>query len=488
MQLKVKFLNLSAGRPIAVLHKHFAERNTFHVDDRILIRKNGKKIISVVDIATGMLSEDEIVLSTEVLKPLKLKEGDLVFIEPALSPKSIPSISKKLKCKVLSYPEIKDIMKDIVDNALTESEIAYFISAVYKCGMSMEETKEMVRAIVNTGKTLKLKNKIIADKHGVGGVPGRTTPIVVSICAAAGLTMPKTSSRAITSPSGTADALEVICKVDFTIPEIKKIIQKAGACMVWGGSLGLAPADDKIIQVERLIKLDPEAQLIASIMSKKLAVGSKYILIEIPYGKHAKVTKSEALILEKKFKSLAKKFNVKLECSLIETTQPLGNGIGPALEIKDVISVLKRENSGFMLEKRALFLSGMLLELTHKAKKGKGFQMAKGILDSGSAFNKFKQIILAQKGNLNHIPEAKHKKQILSVKDGKISGIDIQKINSLARMLGCPADKFSGIYLYKHLNEKVKKGEKLLTLYSESESELKEAIKFYNKNKPISIT
>ncbi|MBU3913585.1 MAG: thymidine phosphorylase [Nanoarchaeota archaeon] len=487
MQLKVKFLKLSAGRPVAVLHKKLAVKSSMHVDERVLIRKNSHKIVAVVDIAVGMLKEDEIAVSTEISQQLSLKEGEMVYVEPATSPQSIPLISKKLKCKTLNYQEIKKIMQDIVENALTESEIAYFISAVYRCGMSMKEIEEMVRAIVDTGKKLNLKQKLIADKHSIGGIPGRTTPIVVSICAAAGLTFPKTSSRAITSPSGTADALEVICKVDFTIPEIKKIINKTNACMVWGGSLGLAPADDKIIQVERLMNLDPDAQLLASIMSKKLAVGSKYILIEIPYGKHAKVNKKQALNLEKKFKLLAKRFNVKLECALIETKEPLSNGIGPALEIKEVISVLKRESSGFMLEERALVLAGKILELTGKAKSKKGLQMAKKILDSGEALNKFKQIILAQKGKLNGLREAKIKKQILSQKSGEVKEINIKSINTLARLLGCPADKFAGIYLHKHLKEKVKKGEKILTLYSESSSELDGAIKFYNQSNPITI-
>lgn len=487
MNLKVKFLKLSAGRPVAILNKKFAEKSSIHVDDRIRIIKNSHKIIAVVDTAVGMLREDEIVVSTEISEDLDLKEGDIVRIQPAPIPESIPMIYKKLKCAPLNYKEIKEIMSDIVDNALTESEIAYFISAIYRCGMSMQETKDMILAIVNTGKTLNLHKKLIADKHSVGGIPGRTTPIVVSICASAGLTMPKTSSRAITSASGTADALEVICKVDFNLKEIKKIIAKTNACLVWGGSLGLAPADDKIIQVERLLNLDPEAQLLASIMSKKIAVGSKYILIEIPYGKRAKVNEKQAIAIKEKFLELAKDFNVHLECILLKTAQPLGNGIGPALEIKDVIKVLERKSSCFMLEKRAVILAGKLLEMTEKAKKDEGEKLAQEILDSGKALAKFKQIIKAQKGNINHIPEAKFKHDILAKKSGEVSDIEIKELNSLARILGCPVDKSSGMYLHKHLKEQVKKHEKVLTLYSETKQQILEGIKFYKVNKPILI-
>jgi AMP phosphorylase len=279
--------------------------------------------------------------------------------------------------------------------------------------------------------------------------------------------------------------METICKVDFTMEQLKNIIKKTNACLVWGGSLNLAPADDKIIQVERLLNLDPEAQLLASILAKKLAVGAKYVLIDIPFGKNAKVTESGAKILERDFKALGKSFGIHLECFLEKTDEPLGNGIGPALEIKDVIKVLKRQSPCYKLEEKSLALSGKLLEMTGKAKKGCGKKMAKEILDSGRAFEKFKEIIQAQEGNINTIPEAKFKYNITAEKDCRISEINIKKINSLARLLGCPADKASGIYMHKHLHDKLKKAEKIMTLYAESETELEEGMKFYNRNQPV---
>ncbi|RLG13066.1 thymidine phosphorylase, partial [Candidatus Pacearchaeota archaeon] len=408
-----------------------------------------------------------------------------VDIELTTKPESLDLIKKKMECKMLNKKELEEIIKDIVKNRLTEAEIAYFVSSVYKCGMSLKETVNMTKAIVDSGKKLNLKGKVI-DKHSIGGIPGRTTPIIVPICSSLGLKMPKTSSRAITSPAGTADSLEVICKVDFSIPEMKKIIKKTNACMVWGGSLNLAPADDKIIQVEKLLNLDPEPQLLASIIAKKLAVDANCILIDIPYGKNAKVSKYKAKKLEKKFKKLAKYFKIKILCDLKEVKEPLGNGIGPALEMRDAIKVLRREDSCHLLEKRSLELSGKLLEMAGKAKKGSGFKLAKKILDSGLAYKKFLEIIQAQKGNLHKLKkEAKYKYPIKTKITGKIKEIEIQKLNMLARIAGCPLDKFAGIYLHKHLNEKVKKGDTILTIYSESKKELKEAVKYYKKTKPI---
>jgi len=484
VKLKVKFLKLSAGRPVVILHENYAQKASIHVDDRVYLEKKGKKISAVVDIATGILKENEIAVSTEIINAMKLRENNLVEVEIATKPKSLSLIAKKLSCKKLSQKELHSIMEDIVKNNLTEAEIAYFIAGVYQCGMSIKEIKNMIKAIVATGKQLKLNGKV-ADKHSTGGVPGRTTPIIISICAATGLLIPKTSSRAITSPSGTADAMEVLCEVDFTMKEIKQILKKTNACLVWGGSLNLAPADDKIIQVERLLNLDPEAQLLASILAKKLAVDAKYVLIDIPYGKNAKINKRQAKRLAKRFKILAKHFKIKLDYLLKRIEEPLGNGIGPALEIQDVIKVLTRKSSCHKLEQRSLELSAKLLELTGKAKKGNGLKLAKQILDSGKAFKKFNQIVKAQGGKIIKFRKAKLKHEIKAKRNSLIKEIKTKELNKIARIAGCPLDKYAGIYLHSHLNARVKKGQEILTIYSESEIELKDAVKLFKKIKPI---
>jgi putative thymidine phosphorylase len=488
MKLKVKFLNFSAGRPVIILNHNFAENQTIHVNNRITIYKGNKKIIAVVDVADGLIKEDEAIVSSTIVDSLNLKEGDEITIGLAKKPESTSLILKKLKGNELNEKEIRIIVEDITKNALTEPEIAFFVSAVYKIGMSLKETIYTIKAIVDTGKKLNFKNKIIVDKHSIGGTPGRITPIVVSICAAAGLTMPKTSSRAITTSAGTADSMETICKVDFSIEELKKIVEKTNACLVWGGSLDMAPADDKIIQIERLLNLDPESQLLASIMAKKISVGAKYVLIDIPYGKFAKVSFFKAKRLEKKFLEIAKYFNLKLKCLLTEIKEPSGKGIGPALEMQDVIKVLSRKDSCHKIEERAISLSSAILEMTGKVKKGGGEKLAKEILDSGKAWEKFRQIVKEQKGNLDfHFRESKFKWDIKSKKAGIVKEINIKEINYLAVVAGCPIDKYSGLYIHKHLNEKVKKGETILTVYTENKEQIKEVVNTYDKISPFVI-
>ena len=486
MRLKIKVLKFSAGRPVAIISEALAEKASIHVDNRVLIKKNSKSIVAVVDVAKEFVGKDEIAVSSEIVNQLSLAEEDYVIMELAPKPESVWLIQKKLRCGKLNEKELAMIMDDIANHALTEAEIAYFVASVYNCKMNLSEVHDMTLAILKSGMRLGLKGTIV-DKHSIGGIPGRITPILVSICAAAGLTIPKTSSRSITTPAGTADAMETICKVEFTLSELKEIIRKTNACLVWGGALNLAPADDKIIQVEKLLNLDPEAQLLASILAKKLAVGAKYVLIDIPFGKNTKVDKKAAEILANNFKKLGKSFNLKLDCFLEKTEEPLGNGIGPVLEMKDVIKVLSRESPCYKIEQKSLALSAKLLEMTGKAKKGKGISLATDILNSGRAFEKFKQIIQAQQGSLDNMKETRLKHDIIAEKNGKIKEINVKKINTLARFLGCPVDKSAGVYLYKHLNEAVKKGEKILTLYSESEAELEEGLKFYNKFQPLLI-
>ena len=490
MKLKVKFLKWSAGVPVVMLNKFTAEKIGVHTKERVLIKSHSKELSTIVDIVEKVVNKNEIAVSSELKEIINLKNGQEVDVTISASPKSLIYIKKKLNNESLSQKEIDEIIKDITTNSLSEAEIALFISAMYKQGTSMEETIYLINAMLKNGNQLHLKGKFIVDKHSIGGIPGRTTPIIVSICAAAGLIFPKTSSRAITTASGTADAMEVLARVEFSMKELKKIIEKTNAFIIWGGGLNMGPADSKIIQIEKMLGIDPEAQLLASIMSKKLAVGSNYILINIPYGKTAKVNKIKALRLKKKFELLGKHFNKQLKAVLTKNKGPLGNGVGPVLEIIDVIKILNPDEQGpKYLEESSLNLSAVILEMTGKAKKGMGLKLAEDILYSGKAFEKFKEIIKAQEGSLDFekLKPAKFKKEIKAKKSGEILEIDNKKINFLARIAGCPTEKSSGLYIHFFAGDKIKIGQKIITIYSESKSRLKQAEKFYKMENPFKM-
>lgn len=485
MKLKIKELDWNAGMPVAMLNDVTAKKLGVRPKDRISIKKNSKELFTIVDIVGTLIKENEIALSSEIKHKLKLKKRQEVDVNLAMPTDSVDYIKKKLNNKKLNNNEIKIILNDIVNNSLSEAEIAMFVSAMYLNGMNFNETIYLIENLVKTGHKLDLNRKLVVDKHSIGGIPGRVTPIVVSICAAAGLTMPKTSSRAITSSAGTADVMETIAKVDFSPKELEEIIKKTGGSIVWGGGLNMVPADNRIIQVEKMLKIDPESQVIASIMSKKLAVGSNYIVLHFPYGKYAKLSKERALNLKKRFEKVARYFNKRVKCVLTHVKGPYGDGVGPVLEMIDVIKVLDPEKKApKKLENKSIELAGALLELTKKAPRNQGKQLARKILFSGEAFSKFKEIVIAQKGDLtkiNTLSPAKNKKTFYSKENFKIIQINNKEINSLARVAGCPTDKSSGIFLHIHEGNKIKKGDKLLTIYAESKSRLEQAEKYYLK-------
>ena len=483
--LKVKDLNISTGCVlIGTISDKDASDLDLHSLDRVKIKKGNKIETIVIDITDDakIVKRGRIGLFEEVVDSLNLKNGDEVELIHAGKPLSLEYIKKKLDDRKLTKKEIKQIVWDIVHNKLSETEITYFVAACYANKLNMNETVWLTQAMAEEGEVLKLNRYPVIDKHCVGGVPGnRTTMLVVPILAAAGLTIPKTSSRSITSPAGTADTVEVLTNVEVDIKKMKKVIEKTNGCMVWGGGLNLAPSDDRIINVERPLSIDAKSQLLASVMSKKASVSATHLLIDIPAGDGSKIPDmAKALKLKSDFLVVSKKLGIKAKVVITKGDQPIGNGIGPALEARDVLYVLKRDKKRPLdLEDKSLVLAGIMLEIGGKAAKGKGYAKAKEILDSGSAYNKFIQIIKAQGGkeiSPSKIKIGRFKFDFLASKNGKIKSLDNKAISRIARRAGAPNDKGAGIYLYKHINGSVKRGEKVLTIYAHNQTKLNFAI------------
>ncbi|MEM4719616.1 MAG: thymidine phosphorylase [Candidatus Pacearchaeota archaeon] len=487
MKFKIKRLNWFAGRPVVIFSPKAARILNIHINERVAISYKKKKFYAVVDIFSDITEDNEIGLSFEVVSFFNFKRDVFVDVFPADSTKAGQIIKKKMNGSELNENEIKTLIKEISNNNLTEAEIAFFVSAEKIRGLSLKEIYYLTKAMIETGKKLNFGDKIIADKHCVGGIAGnRTTPLVISICAAAGLVLPKTSSRAITSAAGTADTVETIARVEFNKEEIMRIIKKTGACLVWNGVLNLSPSDDKIIHVERMLNLDVEPQLIASIMSKKISAGSNHILLDIPYGGGKFLKLEDAKDLGKKFYYIAKNFGVRLRVVYTDGSQPIGKGVGPVLEMLDILNIL-RGNGPEDLKEKALFLSSELMDLCG-IKNSR--EKARDILESGKAYNKFREIINAQNGKkdfenrIRRLKLAKYQKDIIAKNNGKITSIDNKKINLLCRILGAPETKNAGVYFHKKKGS-VEKGEKILTLYSESEIKLREGLKFFSEFEPI---
>ncbi len=485
MLLKVKDVDISSGGPlIVILNYKDAEKLDLQALDRIKIKKGKKQIIAAVDISESDkgIKKGKIGLFEEVLDILKVKDKQKVKIFPVTIPESIELIKKKLEGKKLNEKEINIIVKDLVANELTEIELAYFVSACYNHGLDEREITYLTKAIVKNGSQIKINRKIIVDKHCSGGIPGnRTTMIVVPILAAANLTIPKTSSRSITSASGTADTMESLAKVNLPIKKLKKIIKKTNAFIAWGGAIELASADDKLIKVRHSLSLDPEAMLISSILAKKAAVNATHVLIDLPIGKDSKIKSiREGKRLKLKFKRIGRRLGIKIKVILTDGSQPIGNGIGPNLEARDVLYILKRdEKAPKDLERKSIKMASIILKMVGIKKSE---TLVKSILDSGLAYKRMKEIIKAQEGNPNILPSqlriGKFSHTVKASKTGIISSIDIKKINKIARIAGSPQDKEAGIYLYVKTKDKVNKGHKLFTIYSDNKTNLNYAKSF----------
>jgi len=396
---------------------------------------------------------------------------------------AIESIQKKLLGKKLSYREIYAVMDEISQEKLSDVLTTYFVASSFKEGYTPQELFYFTKAMVETGNKLKFKG-LIADKHSVGGIAGtRTTMIIVPIIAAAGFKIPKISSRAITTPAGTADVMEAVANVEFTPKEITKIVNEVGGCIAWNGKLGIAPADDIIIRVEEPLAFESFDKIIISVMAKKIAAGTTHLVLDIPIGKTAKIHRfSDGEEVAKKLKNLAEQFGIKVTCDVNETLEPAGRGIGPILEVRDVLYVLEQKTDRpLRLEAKSVRLAGELLDLCYKEKKIKknGEDEARKILESGKALTKFQEIVKSQGGvhkiTSNSLELAKNKFDVRSSTSGKIKDIDNHNLNTVAKILGAPNDKKAGIYLLKKLDHSVSRDEVIFTLYTEDKYRLKEA-------------
>jgi len=482
--LKAKYLDIQTGHPwVVLIHENDSKVYGVRAGDELSVKWNHKKTEVGVDITRNLIKPGEIGLFRDIIEKYKIQEGDVLELTLAPAASSLESIQNKLKGKKLSYQEAKSIILDIVHYHLDDIQIAFFVASAFgKRVFSLEEIYYLTKAMAETGEMMHWDG-IVADKHSIGGVPGnRTTPIVVSIISSLGIKIPKTSSRAITSEAGTADVIEAVSPVEFNSEQIKEIVEKTNACLVWGGSLRLAPADDRILKVSYELGIEPYSKMIISIMAKKVAMGATHLVIDMPIGPGLKINHSKDVRSVKRiFEYLAKKFQIKIKIVVAPINGPIGRGIGPILEIRDILRVLSQtDNRPLDLEKRSLDLAGALLELTGKAKKGQGVQMALGQLKNGEALEQLRKIIRTQGGDNNlsesSIKLGEYHYEFKSKKSGVVKSINNLNLIRLVRLLGSPITKEAGVYLHKSVGDKTEIGEVLMTLYTDNEQRLNLAL------------
>lgn len=458
---------------------------------RVLVHYKERHIVATLNVVySDLLRDDEAALSMEAMERLHVTDGDTINVTHLKPIDSFSRVRAKMYGKELDATEFHEIISDVVAGLYSNIELAAFITACSGNSLNITEIIGLTKAMINTSERIDWGVGMILDKHSVGGLPGnRTTPILVSIVAAAGLTIPKTSSRAITSPAGTADTIEVMTPVYLTMEEIKTAIEKENGCLAWGGAVKLSPADDILISVERSLDLDSTGQMIASVLSKKAAAGSTHVLIDIPVGTSAKVrSNEEALRLQYYFKAVSESIGIQLETVITDGSQPIGRGIGPALEAVDVLSVLRNEPGCPQdLKLKSVQLAAALLELSGKYEKGSGYKAALAILESGKALAKFLAICQVQ-GGFKEPVLAPYRYDVKAVASGIVKSIDNRKLARIAKLAGAPKSPSAGLVFLSPLGKQVNVGDVLFTIYAMTEGEL-EYVKEYvqNLNGPLLI-
>lgn len=469
---------------------HVCVSEGFEALTRIRVSNFSTSIVASLNVITSdVLLPGEIALSEAAAKKLKVSGNETLRVSHLEPIDSLSYVRAKIYNQKLDYAAFNEIITDIVEGDYSNIHLSAFITACAGNRMDVNEISDLTKAMIASGKLLNWNKEIVVDKHCIGGLPGnRTTPIVVAIATSYGLTMPKTSSRAITSPAGTADTMEVLTNVTLSSEEIISVVEKEGGCLVWGGTAQLSPADDMLIKVEKALDIDSEGQLIASVLSKKAAAGSTHVVIDIPVGETAKVRSSEmAQQLKKHMEIVGEAIGLKIKVVITDGTQPVGKGIGPNLEAIDILSVLSNEDDAPKdLKERALLLAGELLELSEEVENGKGYVTAMRLLESGKAYEKFKAICKAQ-GRFSKPFVAPYQFEMNASKGGIITKINNRKIAQLAKLSGAPQSKSAGISLNIHLEEKIEKGQLLYTLYAESKGELNYALEYYGNHDDIII-
>jgi thymidine phosphorylase len=458
---------------------------------KVEIRAGGRTYLAAPMICDepSVVAADEIGLPEPLLHRLGALAGTWVEVAPARAAETLDEVRAKVMGETLSADAYMAIARDLADHRLSDIEVAAFLVA---CAgfMTADETLDFTRAMVAVGDRLDWDHRLVVDKHCIGGVPGNRTSLVVTpIIAAHGLLMPKTSSRAITSPAGTADTMEVLARVDLSAEEMRAVVEQCGACVAWGGRMNLSPADDVLISVERPLSIDTPEQMVASILSKKIAAGSRHLVLDVPVGPSAKIRdRRAALKLKKLFEYVGGRLGLSLEVLITEALQPIGRGVGPVLEARDVRAVLACDpDAPADLREKSIRLAGRVLEADPALMGGKGEARARELLDSGAAGRKMDEIVAAQGpspissglGDLVH--------EVRAHRDGVVSSVDCLRIATLARLAGAPTDPGAGLDLLAKMGTRVRAGQPLYRLYASEPSDFGFAVEAADRDSGVSL-
>ncbi len=489
MKLTVVYYDVDVAEPVVLMHEDDCTAIGVKENDRVSIT-GPKSAVALVTCSDTLVDRGKVLMPAPVMERCGVREGDEVEIAYSSKPDSVRSIRRKMDGEKLAREEIDAIVSDILENKLSKIEISAWLTALYINGMDIDEIADFTKAMAHTGDIIKFDRQPVFDFHSFGGVPGnKITPIVVSIVAAAGVMIPKTSSRAISSACGTSDFVETFCNVELDVDTLKRVAEDVGGVFAWGGGMNIAPVDDMVIKIEHPLGINPRAQMLASIMSKKLAISANYLLVDIPMGSGTKVpTIEEARAYSRDLMDLGERLDMHIECAITYADQPVGSAVGPILEARECISILEGSKHPASVIEKACDCAGIILDM---AGIPGGAAKAREILESGAAHKKFMEIVVAQGGNpdlksSDLVPGA-FKEDVVAAKSGYVHSIRNKDVVAIAKAAGAPNDKGAGMLIYKKKGQRVEAGEALFTIYADNEAKLRRAREAARKYPPVEI-
>lgn len=409
-------------------------------------------------------------------------------------------IQKKKNGETLTKEEIDFMITDYVAGKIPDYQMSAMLMAIYFNGMENEELAAFTLAMRDSGDLVDLSpiEGIKVDKHSTGGVGDKTTLIVGPIVAACGVPVAKMSGRGLGFTGGTLDKLESISgfRIDLSAEEFFETVKKTGISVI-GQTGNLAPADKLLYALRDVTATVDSIPLIAaSVMSKKLAAGSDKIVLDVTTGSGAFMKNTrDAKKLAKHMVAIGNHAGKETVAILTGMEEPLGFAIGNNMEVKEAIEVLKGDGPEDVKEV-SVAIAGMMLSLgLENVSQSQGKRMAKKALSSGQAFEKFKEMVQAQGGDIRYVehPEFFERDafegEVLAAEDGFLSGMDTEKIGVAAGLLGAGRetkdsviDMSAGIYLEKKIGDTVKKGEPIAICYAGTKEKLNRGMAMFESS------
>lgn len=409
-------------------------------------------------------------------------------------------IQKKKNGETLTKEEIDFMITDYVAGKIPDYQMSAMLMAIYFNGMENEELAAFTLAMRDSGDLVDLSpiEGIKVDKHSTGGVGDKTTLIVGPIVAACGVPVAKMSGRGLGFTGGTLDKLESISgfRIDLSAEEFFETVKKTGISVI-GQTGNLAPADKLLYALRDVTATVDSIPLIAaSVMSKKLAAGSDKIVLDVTTGSGAFMKNTrDAKKLAKHMVAIGNHVGKETVAILTGMEEPLGFAIGNNMEVKEAIEVLKGGGPEDVKEV-SVAIAGMMLSLgLENVSHSQGKRMAKKALSSGQAFEKFKEMVQAQGGDIRYVehPEFFERDafegEVLAAEDGFLSGMDTEKIGVAAGLLGAGRetkdsviDMSAGIYLEKKIGDTVKKGEPIAICYAGTKEKLNRGMAMFESS------